>query len=139
MIWAFVDSENKVGNLIVWDGAAQIYIPTGNTPVQVLEGEACGPGYTYDANGSPRFIAPPPQQIDYSFTSFEFLSRFTAEERAEIRAAAQVDAIIADFLMLAQSAQEIRTTHPMTMEGMNYLMNYGIITDARRKEILLIP
>ena len=139
MKWAFVDSENIVVNVIVWDGAANIYTPPNVTLIQILEDEICSSGYSYDANGSPRFTAPPPQQIDFSFTSFEFLSRFTAEERSEIRAAAQVDDIIADFLMLAQSAQEIRTVHPMTMDGMTYLMNYGIITDARRKEILLIP
>ena len=62
--------------------------------------------------------------------------RLTAEERAAIRAAAQSDVLVADFLQLAQAAQEITTTNPTTVAGMGYLVFIGLLTAERKDEIL---
>lgn len=82
-------------------------------------------------NGS---FAPP--VVTRVWTAYEFLSRFTAGERAAIRAGSASDAALADFLMLAQAAQEIQSDDPITASGMYYLTSIGIITEQRRSEIM---
>ena len=70
------------------------------------------------------------------WTAYEFLNRFTYSERAAYRQAAKTDDLIADFMSLAQAAQEIISDDPMTVQGMNYLVSVGILTQQRRDEIL---
>lgn len=70
------------------------------------------------------------------WTAFEFLQRFTASERAAIRTGSMSDPALADFLMMSQAAQEIVSDDPMTGAGMDYLVSLGILTPARRAEIL---
>lgn len=65
-----------------------------------------------------------------------FLLRFTAEERALMRAAAKVDENAADFMLILQTADEIWSDHPFTVAGLQMLVQAGIITEARRLEIL---
>lgn len=77
-----------------------------------------------------------PDELRQVWTSYEFLGRFTAVERATIRDAALADAGVADFLMLAQAAQDIVSDDPVTIAGMDYLVSLSIITPARRAEIL---
>jgi len=74
--------------------------------------------------------------IEISYTSFEFLNRFTPAERASFRAAAQTDDIVADFAQLAGAAQEIINTDPITIAGMDYLVSSGLLTRERADEIL---
>ena len=74
--------------------------------------------------------------IEIAYTSYEFLQRFTAEERASFRAAAQTDQLVADFAQLATAAQEILNTDPVTTAGMNYLVLIGLLTEERKIEIL---
>lgn len=71
-----------------------------------------------------------------TFTAYQFLLRFTAEERAAFRAAAITDANVADFQQLAQAAQEVVSDDPMTVSGMNYLVSVGLLTEQRKQEIL---
>lgn len=72
----------------------------------------------------------------FYFTSYEFLLRFTAEERAAIRSAALQDPVVGDFQMLALAAQGIYNDDNMTIAGMDYLVSIGLLTQARRDEIL---
>lgn len=65
-----------------------------------------------------------------------FLLRFTAEERALMRAAAKVDENAADFMLILQTADEIWSDHPFTLAGLQMLVQAGIITEQRRVEIL---
>lgn len=74
--------------------------------------------------------------IEVAYTSYEFLQRFTAEERAAFRAASQTDQLVADFAQLAGAAQEILNTDPVTNAGMNYLVLVGLLTEERKIEIL---
>ena len=101
--------------------------------IQINENEMCEPGYLYNPNEMPRFIK---QSLPKVFTSYEFILRLTATERASIRTAAITDVNIADFLQLSQAAQEIDTSNPMTIQGMNYLVNVGLLTEQRKNEIL---
>lgn len=72
------------------------------------------------------------------WTSYEFLLRLTPEERADIRERSKTDPNVADFLMLAQSAQEVISNDPVTLMGMNYLTSIGVFTEQRKKQILQI-
>ena len=74
--------------------------------------------------------------FEIAYSSYEFLQRITAEERASFRAAAQTNALVADFAQLAGAAQEILNTDPVTIAGMNYLVFLGLLTEARAAEIL---
>lgn len=89
-------------------------------------------GWSYrDSDGA---FLPPVQTRRW--TAFEFLNRFTPVERAAIRLGSMSDPALADFLMMSQAAQEIVSDDPMTAAGMDYLVSLGILTPARRAEIL---
>lgn len=75
-------------------------------------------------------------ELRKTWTAYEFLLRFTAQERAAFRAVALNDPLVADFQQLAQAAQEIISDDPMTIAGMNYLVSIGLITEQRKNEIL---
>ena len=77
-----------------------------------------------------------PDELRKVFTAYEFLLRFTPQERAAFRAAANTDPLVADFQQLAQAAQEILSDDPMTAAGMNYLVTNGLLTQQRANEIL---
>ena len=70
------------------------------------------------------------------WTAYEFLLRFTPQERAAFRAAALTDPNVADFQQLAQAAQEVVSDDPMTIAGMNYLVYKELLTEERKNEIL---
>lgn len=78
-------------------------------------------GWTFDA---PRW------------TSYEFLRRFTPSERDAIRTAALSDSAVADLLMFLQTATEVVSDDLTTSVGMDYLVHLGIITEARKAELL---
>jgi hypothetical protein len=44
--------------------------------------------------------------------------------------------MVADFMSLAQAAQEIISDDPITIQGMDYLVSIGLLTQQRRDEIL---
>ena len=75
-------------------------------------------------------------ELRKSWTAYQFLLRFTAQERTAYRTAAQTDELVADFLNLATAAQEIINDDPMTVAGMNYLVSAGLLTEQRKNEIL---
>lgn len=129
---ALVDA-GKVVNIIAADDLG--LIPSAYLAVTLDQSEPCEIGQSYDEAATPRFfghVPRPPQ----AWTAYEFLLRFTAAERAAFRAAAATDAQVADFQQLAQAAQEIRSDDPMTLAGMDYLVSQGLLTQARRDEIL---
>lgn len=129
MKYAFIHSEiNTVINILELDT-----IPANPNFYLLDENEVCEIGYTFKNGEIPRFIPPIPV---YSWTAYQFLLRFTAEERAAFRAAALTDPNVADFQQLAQAAQEVISNDPMTIAGMNYLVSVGLLTEARKNEIL---
>lgn len=125
--------NGKVANIFTWDETSPWTPPAGSTVVRLSDGEWCGPGATYAPNSVPRFVAAP---RSITRTSYEFLNRFTKQERKSIRNKAKTDDDVADFEMLATAAQEILSDDPMTVAGMDYLVSVGIITEARKNQIL---
>lgn len=73
------------------------------------------------------------------WTAYQFLLRFTPAERALFRSGAASDPALADFLQLAQAAQEVDAGDPMTLAGMSYLVSVGVLSEARRKVVLDEP
>jgi hypothetical protein len=126
-------ATNTVTNIAIadpaWSPGEGLYL------VPLNEGEECLIGQVYDVNGSPRFSGTPTPVVK-TYTSYQFLLRFTAEERAAFRAAAITDTIVADFQELATAAHEISTDNPTTLAGMNYLVSAGLITEQRKQEVL---
>jgi hypothetical protein len=124
--------DSMVSNVVVLDPGVA-WFDSGQA-ILLRDGERCGIGWAYDESSDLRFSAPPsPAQ---SWTAYQFLLRFTAEERAAFRAAAITDPNVADFQQLAQAAQEVVSDDPMTVSGMAYLVSVGLLTSARRDEIL---
>lgn len=118
MRWAILNEENKVVSIVEQDDR-----PANGVKAHMTSD--CEIGWQY--NG---WDFNPPK-----WTAYEFLNRFTSNERAAIRAAA-TDTNVADFLMLAQVAQEVIANDPVTIAGMDYLVLMGCITLDRRNEIL---
>jgi hypothetical protein len=127
-------TNSIVENVIVTGNDFILNIPNIEL-IQLEENEACGPGWQYKPNEIPRFIQPYIELVN-RWTAYEFLLRFTAEERAAIRESAKTDPNTADFLQLAQAAQEIISNDPITLQGMNYIVSIGIISENRKNEIL---
>jgi hypothetical protein len=74
--------------------------------------------------------------IEQAWTSLEFLNRFTAIERAAIREEAKTDPVTADWLQMASAAQEILNTDAATIQGMDYLVGAGLLTQERADAIM---
>lgn len=131
------DETKRVINVVVWGGGEWTADP-GCFTVGLNPGEACQIGDIYDFEADPRFIRqeiPVPTGPKF-YTAYQFLLRFTPEERAAFRAAANTDSIVADFQQLAGAAQEVWTDDPMTIAGMGYLVAVGLLTESRKNEIL---
>ena len=75
-------------------------------------------------------------ELRKTWTAYQFLNRFTYQERTAYRSAASTDDLVADFMGLAQAAQEINNDDPMTVAGMNYLVTIGVLTEQRKNGIL---
>lgn len=87
------------------------------------------------------FSEPPPPPIPVqSWTELEFRRRFTQDERIAIEAAKTQSAELADFESLLQcagrSGKLIYNTDPDLIAGLEALKNAGILTPARKAEIL---
>lgn len=87
--------------------------------------------------GQYREIVDPPQpSAPPVLTKYEFLKRFTSEERKAINAAAKINADIEDFKMLLDAAQEVDCGNEDTVAGVNALETAGILSAGRAGEIL---
>ena len=132
---ALINTEtNIVENLIIVDDLSRQ--PEENYYlVGLLENESCEIGQSYDQNSNLRFFGNARPRLKI-YSTYEFLLRFTQQERALARAAALTDPIIADFQQLSQVVPTIDNTNPDTIQGMQYLVSAGIITQDRYNEIM---
>ena len=124
-----------VENIVEVEAGSTWQPPAVSQIIELAAGEQCEIGQQYNENSSPRFfgsVAP----IEVSWSSYQFLLRFTNQERTSIRTAAASDDAVADFQQLAGAAHQIVNTDPITIAGMDYLVSVGILTQARRDEIL---
>jgi len=67
-------------------------------------------------------------------TPLDFLDRFTPEEIAAINASSNIYAVVFRTSLLA--AQKIELDNPRTESGMNKLVDIGLLSEARRNEIM---
>jgi len=79
------------------------------------------------------------EELRKVWTAYEFLTRFTQQERATLRSAAATDPLVADFSQLLGAAQEVVSDDPVTMQAMDYLVYAGYITNDRRSVIMDLP
>lgn len=90
---------------------------------------------TYDTGMVVRIIdAPAPPAPSPPLSPLAFLRRFTAAERVTVRAS--TDPYVQDFYRLLDRAAEVRLDDPDTVEGVDYLVQAGLLTSARAAEIL---
>jgi hypothetical protein len=136
MKFAHVHYSGLVGN-ISFDEQDHSDVADDHRLVEIPDGIEAGIGWTFAPDADPQFIPPQVQpKVRSSWTAYQFLLRFTAEERAAFRAAATTDANVADFQQLAQAAQEVLSDDPMTLAGMDYLVSVALLSSERRAEIL---
>lgn len=65
-----------------------------------------------------------------TWSCLDFLARFTPDERAAVRTYAP------DLLEMLLAAHEIESDNPLTLYGLSALVAGGIITEARKGELL---
>lgn len=64
------------------------------------------------------------------WTCLDFIARFTPDERAAVRTYAP------DLMEMLLAAHEIESDNPLTIYGLSALVAAGIITEARKGELL---
>lgn len=69
-------------------------------------------------------------------TKYQFLERFTMNERLAIRAAAKTDPIVDDFMAMLDISQEIQLNNPLVYQGLSYLVYTGKLESGRIDQIL---
>lgn len=72
----------------------------------------------------------------YTWTTLEFMRRFTSAERIAIRNKAQTDSNVDDFMDLMRRAPAIHSNDADVNSGLNYFVSLGLITSARKSVIL---
>ena len=96
-------------------------------------------GWSYDGQD---FTAPaPPPAPDYGtkISRVALKLRMTADERKDIRAAAESNADVYDFMDLLSDAAYINLVRPETIGGVNLLEAAGLLGEGRANEILNTP
>lgn len=89
--------------------------------------------YTTRWDGTVFVPAPPARRV---IPPLEFLQRFTAAERAAIRAAAAASPELADWIDQARFAREIELDAATTLAGLDALVAAGLLSAARRAAVL---
>jgi hypothetical protein len=79
---------------------------------------------------------PPPPPPRFVWTGIDFLRRFTVTERIAARTGRTTDPILNDFFSLLEMADIAHSDDQDVIAGMGYLVMIGILTAARRNEIL---
>jgi hypothetical protein len=97
------------------------------------------PGWSYDGQD---FTAPAPQAAPDYGTKISRLAlklRMTADERKNIRAAAESNADVYDLMDLLSDSTYIDLTRPETVQGIQTLEAAGLLGAGRADEILTTP
>lgn len=81
--------------------------------------------------------APTPQEAQYPvYSIYEFLDRFTPEERELGRETGLTDPIVGDYIQMSMAVQTIDTNDARVQSGMAYLVTVGVLTEQRKLEIM---
>lgn len=71
-----------------------------------------------------------------TMTRLEFLRRFTGGERVTLRTVAKTNAGLEDYMALLDAAQDVDTSDPDTIAGVQFLEATGLLASGRATEIL---
>jgi hypothetical protein len=120
---------------------AQSYLPVVNDPNPVYDPsiQIVDSFYVVEAARVRRAWSVRPKTEDElrrTWTPLEFLERFTPSELEDIESRRLTDPGVRTFYRSASFAQEIVSDDPRTIAGMDYLVSIGVITNARKEEIL---
>lgn len=77
-----------------------------------------------------------PAVVDVVIPPQDFMGLFTLAEETAIRNRAMTDANMVTFLARVERARTVSLSHPDTIAGMDYCVALGIITPARKLEML---
>ena len=119
MRWAILDDKNRVVSFV--DSTER---PDNSAPAPINGDAAIGRiynGWSFDA---PRW------------TPLEFLGRFTDAVLDDIETRRLTDPGVRTFYRTASFAQEVVSDDPRTVAGMDYLQSIGVLTQARKDQIL---
>lgn len=98
----------------------------------------CSIGWLYDGTTFTEPILPIIEPIKITIlTPYEFLKRFTTEERKAIKAATFTNPDIDDLWTMFTIAKDIDLRNTDTTEGVNALESAGILATGRAEEILI--
>jgi hypothetical protein len=127
------------------DGALVSWCPGDDDPVAPPEDLAASglattnglpaidPSHVWDANQKTIVsVTPPP--IPNWVPTYQFIMMFNPSEHAAI--AASTDSRVQQFLMALTTVQAINLTDPTIVNGVNYLVAQGLITQANADLIL---
>lgn len=84
-------------------------------------------------------LDPPPAAPAQDWSGLEFQRRFTVPERLAARAAEVTDPVLADFWGLLRSVvppERVRSDDADVQVGLGYMVQTGLLSAARRDEIL---
>jgi hypothetical protein len=103
--------------------------------------ENIGPAWIIDANPPPPIWAREDgpvftYPVSRILSRLEFRNRFTMEEKVSIYTAAATNVSIAVWLDDLASAENVDLDSPLTQQGVQALVTLGLITEARRDQIL---
>lgn len=128
--WVGAGNPKAQAYRIIADDPSPSYDPTAETLVEsfVVEPDRVRRAWTVRQKTA--------DELRKIWTSYEFLRRFTVDERAAIRTASASDGAVADLLMFLQTATEVVSDDLTTSVGLDYLVHLGILTEARKAELL---
>lgn len=113
----------------------QMDLTTNTAPEGWVEAPAnivCGMLYADGAFTNP----PPPPPLPPSWPSLDFMERFTDAEQLAIVTATLANPAVKLWYDKAMAAGTVRADDPRTIAGMSALVDAGLISAARRDEIL---
>jgi hypothetical protein len=82
----------------------------------------------HDPNKVPAKVLPP-------HTPLEFMELWTLEERTAFRTLGKENPIVEDWLDLLKAAMEVRKSDPRTINGIEAMVSFGVISRARADEV----
>ena len=96
-------------------------------------------GWGYDGTDFSEPEPAPAPDYGKKISRLAFKLRFTADERKNIRAAAETNADLFDFMDLLAESTYINLTRPETIAGISQIELAGLLATGRGDEILKTP
>jgi hypothetical protein len=119
---------------VVTDAATGKEVYRYSSLTEIIWDQFPTPAYTYTAIPDP--AAPAPASSWQTMAAFDFLRSFQAAERIAARTKSATDPVLDDFYSLLLKADNVHSSDPDLIAGMNYLVSVGVLTQARHDIIM---